>query len=367
MSKKIVSKRCYTCISCGRPAIEHVLKGAKDCIMIKCEPCKLAELYRGGDLMKLFKVHSLNSKTIVNSNKVMDLTRKPLIEASKPVFTRIPPATPNDYPDFWDDESGDWFRRTHGIKPGFTRTYKPLVTMPTSLEDLKVYILEDVYREIYYQMHSFSAEVSGLLLAELRDGEVYVIGQEFYGQYSSAAHTELDPVFTANLTNKYINHPEIIKGFWHSHCNMGVSPSTDDLNNPFNFLGFSDWVVSIIINFAEDIYCRVDMVKPIKYSWPKCILKIVPNEEKLVEIRSRLNPVMSKTTFTNSQPIDTKLVDVEIVDENPEEMKSISIDDLNDSQEIPFKSEASLPSNGNSKLLNEPSMIQTLSKVFRRS
>lgn len=153
--------------------------------------------------------------------------------------------------------------------------------VPSVQPTLSIGMLETVRREIYYIMGcSGNVEVGGLLCVKLEGGRPMIYKNKMIKNlFNGSGHVQLDPVAMASLVDDP-DYPNI-RGFWHSHVNMGVSPSSDDLSNTADLLNFSDFIVTLIFNLRGDVYARFDMVTPINYNWPDCKLDITPEPGQL--------------------------------------------------------------------------------------
>jgi hypothetical protein len=144
--------------------------------------------------------------------------------------------------------------------------------MKLTAQQLKVYIDAQAKEKISHYVALAQGEVSGLgLVSEVRDDEGNLTGfmvDDIYllKQRSAAATTELDDSAVAALLTEIDERGEdigAVRLWWHSHGDLAVFWSSTD-EECAQGLANSRYFVSIVVNKAGNIKCRIDIYSPIR-------------------------------------------------------------------------------------------------------
>jgi len=134
-----------------------------------------------------------------------------------------------------------------------------------------LYITGDVYGDIFTIVRVCPIEVSGLGIVEQTEQGLILTKIYLLEQLGGAAHTELDDEGIAKVMQQ-VDAEGIdtgkIRCWWHSHVGMPTNPSARDMAqfNAFGQFGVhgADWWLSLIVNRKQEIYCRMDLYKPVR-------------------------------------------------------------------------------------------------------
>jgi proteasome lid subunit RPN8/RPN11 len=130
--------------------------------------------------------------------------------------------------------------------------------------NFKVYIKQEVYNEVMTLTKLLDDEITGLLEVE-REGENFTIkGLQMFRQKVSKTQCEQeDDMAIQEMCKRMIaegKNPAELKCWWHSHNNMGVSPSGTDYDTIKKY--GVDYAIMIITNHSKEISCQVHIFKP---------------------------------------------------------------------------------------------------------
>lgn len=101
-----------------------------------------------------------------------------------------------------------------------------------------------------------------IITTEYKIVEIYLPSK----QDNSGASTDIEPEEIHSLMHTLLTEnkdPNMLRLHWHSHADFSVFHSGTDEDN-YETLNNSDWLVSLVINHAEEFLGRVDYYKPIE-------------------------------------------------------------------------------------------------------
>jgi len=124
-----------------------------------------------------------------------------------------------------------------------------------------------------------SGEINGLGSVEKRGNDFIITDAFILKQKTSATSAEIDPM----ALNKYVGEcedPSKLTFHWHSHVNMTVGFSPDDIGTIAGWLG--NYMINLVINKKGDYICRLDLFKPFHLGLKVPLLVILPLEQELL-------------------------------------------------------------------------------------
>ncbi len=118
---------------------------------------------------------------------------------------------------------------------------------------VKVIIEPDVYKKVMHWVNRSQFEVSGLgtLLVE-PDGVLRVVSAMLLPQKNKATHTEIGAKEVGEAQFDLRNAPGLLKWWWHSHVQMPVFWSGEDMSTIYSF-GEDGWNLATVFNQKNDI------------------------------------------------------------------------------------------------------------------
>lgn len=123
-------------------------------------------------------------------------------------------------------------------------------------------ITSEAASKIFAYTKAVNTEVGGLLVIEEEQGVASVTDALLFNQRASMGGMHLNPKTLAKQLNKIaLEEPEKlekIKGWWHSHCNMGVFWSPVDDACFSNFLQVCQSTYGIVVNKQGKAKARLD-------------------------------------------------------------------------------------------------------------
>jgi hypothetical protein len=145
---------------------------------------------------------------------------------------------------------------------------------------MDIFILPEAKRKLDLYIENHDKEISGLMRAQCVEKVFTITDVILLKQEVTGATTDLDD---DDLTRIIENdpHPETLKGWWHSHVNMGVTFSKTDTDTMEGQGG--DWSISIVGNKRGQYTTRLNIYWPI-YVYMDC---------KLVETASTDDPKLA--------------------------------------------------------------------------
>lgn len=131
---------------------------------------------------------------------------------------------------------------------------KPLAASELKATDYTLIIPNLVYQQIMYWINMTDMEVSGFGSVEVNHGaKTYTIGDVFLPkQVNEAASSEMDPNSLGEHMYKRRDIDNGMKWHWHSHVDMGVFWSGDDMNI-IRGLGHRDWILASVFNKKREV------------------------------------------------------------------------------------------------------------------
>ena len=120
-------------------------------------------------------------------------------------------------------------------------------------EDLTVYIPEDIYDKVYHWINKSSHEVSGFgsLHFDKEAGIFTVTDAILIAQDNGPTSSEIDADALAVAMYEQRDQENGLKWWWHSHVNMNVFWSGDDMEC-IRSLGQHGWVLSTVFNKGHE-------------------------------------------------------------------------------------------------------------------
>jgi proteasome lid subunit RPN8/RPN11 len=168
------------------------------------------------------------------------------------------------------------------------------VKMGRRTNKMKIILKEIAKRKIEAYTKLATDEISGLMRAERVDEQTILVKDIILlKQESSPSDTELDiDALSRYLTEEIQADRDIsdIKGWWHSHADMGVFWSTTDTENMDTF--GKEWLVSIVSNKKGEKLARVDIYNP--YRMFINDVTIENEEHELTEREAKINTLLEK-------------------------------------------------------------------------
>ena len=121
--------------------------------------------------------------------------------------------------------------------------------VPLIATDFKVMINYEVYRKVYHWIHKSDFEVSGFGNVEWdKERKIFrVTDAILLKQENTAASSEIDPTALSKAVYEMRDKPNGLKWWWHSHVDMGVFWSADDMT-VIRELGQQGWLLSTVFN-----------------------------------------------------------------------------------------------------------------------
>lgn len=86
-------------------------------------------------------------------------------------------------------------------------------------------------------------------------------------------------------------------GHFHSHNSMSVFASKDDEDTITSLLITMDWVITIITNFANELYVRVDVTQPVKMTQKDVPLILFPDPVVMGVIQKEVKEKVTEKQF----------------------------------------------------------------------
>ena len=125
------------------------------------------------------------------------------------------------------------------------------VTQRLKADDFKIYIDDDVYRKVFYWVHKSDHEVSGFGNVEFdQEKKVFTVTDAMLlKQENGPTSSEIDPeaIGEAMFEAHKKGQPNGLKWWWHSHVNMSVFWSADDMEC-IRKLGHNGWILATVFN-----------------------------------------------------------------------------------------------------------------------
>ena len=169
--------------------------------------------------------------------------------------------------------------------------------------DVRINIEKKILDKIEVIVEHFDKEFGGLLVGEVKDGDIVINNIIFPKQEVSGASVDIDSKDLIQTRKQYKDIWGNILGFWHSHLSMGTFWSGTRGNNNCNgdeqhihiishAKEFSVFIVSSKHNGDFDHRVRLEITKPFKMSLDNLTLYVIDDakesikEEVLKEVKS---------------------------------------------------------------------------------
>lgn len=215
------------------------------------------------------------------------------------------------------------FRHEQGVLTEVTKpvdetkavvTVKPLQVAPTTraqvATDFKLTIPDEVYRKIMHWINKADFEVSGFgsLDYDRKENEFRVRDVILLKQKVGPGSAEICPIAMGKAMYDQRDEPNALKWHWHSHVNMGVFWSADDMEI-IRSLGQQGWIVASVFNKKEEIKTAflqsVDVM-----GRPHDIF--VDNIQTFIEMNAREQEIQAKIKELQEELKSTTKVDSEV-------------------------------------------------------
>jgi hypothetical protein len=125
------------------------------------------------------------------------------------------------------------------------------------MEKPKVIIDQQVYKKIMYWVDKSQYEVSGLGTVVVQDdGSLRVTGAILLPQVNTTTHTDISPENVCKAMYETRNEPGELRFWWHSHVQMGVFWSGEDMST-IKDIGKGGWVLATVFNQKRELRSAV--------------------------------------------------------------------------------------------------------------
>lgn len=120
-----------------------------------------------------------------------------------------------------------------------------------------------IHAKIMHMVHnSDHCECSGLMLCEVREGNIHVTDTIMTKQKNSFAETELDPAGVGKAMFKWKDRPGSLSGHWHSHVDMEAFWSATD-HEMIAKNARHGWFVHIVFNKKGEYLACLSIKEPV--------------------------------------------------------------------------------------------------------
>lgn len=147
----------------------------------------------------------------------------------------------------WEDENGNPETLIHTPNTAAVKTAEKKAT------DFKLIVPRAVMDKISWWMHKTNQEVSGFgsLSFDEKTNTFTVKDAILLKQKVSSASAEIDPNAMGKAMFRMKDDPNGLKWHWHSHVNMGVFWSADDMEI-IRSLGQRGWILATVFNYKQE-------------------------------------------------------------------------------------------------------------------
>lgn len=154
---------------------------------------------------------------------------------------------------YWDPATGAWKVDSKNFDSKLTSVATAARTAETSATKFKLIIPRHVMDKISWWMHRTTKEVSGFgSLAFDEETNTFTVKDAILlKQKVTSASAEIDPGAMAKAMFRMKDDPNGLKWHWHSHVNMGVFWSADDMEI-IRSLGQRSWVLATVFNYRDE-------------------------------------------------------------------------------------------------------------------
>ncbi len=164
-------------------------------------------------------------------------------------------------------------------------------------------ITTSAYEKMMAYTYSTEMEITAFLLSEDR-GKDHVI-YDLSLPKQTVTDTSAEPG-SKNMEEWWESLSEKQKldfhGMFHSHNMMPPFASGDDEKTITSLLITMDWVITIITNFKNELYVRVDVTQPVKMTQKDVPLILLPDPGVMKVIQEEVNEKVKEEKFVYVQP-----------------------------------------------------------------
>ena len=191
---------------------------------------------------------------------------------------------------------------------------------------MKVNITAELKEKLNILSTEYAVELSGFLLGDIRDKEIYLYDIIIPNQTITSSTFEISPAQQIEMLKKYGRKKcKKIIGVWHSHCSMGCFWSAIDLDNIRNMMINRDLFVFIVSSKGEHLI-KVCIRSPIDYDIDEA--NLYTKTTRLDLLRKRVCNIID-----NNTPDENKF--------DYEETSKIEVGDAKTEEEVVEEIEAS--------------------------
>jgi hypothetical protein len=154
-------------------------------------------------------------------------------------------------------------------------------------------------------------EVSGLGTLQVMDGALLVTDAMLLPQKNGRAHTDIEPEDVAKLEYELRNSDGHLRFWWHSHVDMPVFWSIQDLSTQKD-LAAGGWFLSTVFNKKDEMRSSICMSKPLPLlmdNIPNEVLSLVDPkqiDQWNEEYRQNVTNVVWTSQYSNRNPVVKK-------------------------------------------------------------
>lgn len=138
---------------------------------------------------------------------------------------------------------------------------------------MKIYIRQSLLNKLNYITNTYSHEVGGYLLGEIKGGIIYLQDLLIPRQNVSSTSVEITPESQLELRRTYRDKCNRIIGHWHSHHTMGAFWSATDEENMKNFMIRKDLFIFLVTSTTNH-KVRVSLRDPLNFDIDDCELEV---------------------------------------------------------------------------------------------
>lgn len=165
-----------------------------------------------------------------------------------------------------------------------------------------VVISSDDWTTIMAYVSACDVEINGFAMVDYdeRTNRFTISAPFILKQFATGASVETDDVALAMHMDQMMQAGKDLsrmRAQWHSHVNMQAYFSPTDTANMDRWAG--DWLISIVANKRGEYDCRMDIYKPVRFSF-KLKLSIIfspPSEEEQDAVREQVTTLVHKPGF----------------------------------------------------------------------
>lgn len=150
-------------------------------------------------------------------------------------------------------------------------------------DGIQVHIEKHCWTKMHGWCRAAGSEVSGVGLADLKDGKFVVSDVYLPKQQCSSSYTDIDDAAMGKLNYKMFKkgNESRLRFWWHTHYNFNTFWSgTDDDTAQKLMKTNGEWELSLVINQRGDWLCRMDMMSPFNITVDNLPVFLVQNSKK---------------------------------------------------------------------------------------